>query len=48
MMVVTIVTWPTTSWIDGSPPSLSTSNYTVISLWKASNVVYAGLMGYIA
>ena len=42
------VTWPTTSWIDGSPPSLSTSNYTVISLWKASNVVYAGLMGYIA
>jgi hypothetical protein len=42
------ITWPTTSWIGGSAPTLSTSNWTVISLWKDASTVYGALVGYIA
>lgn len=39
------LTWPTITWVGGSAPTLSTSSYTVIELWKASNTLYGARVG---
>lgn len=41
------VTWPTMTWTNngGSAPTLATSGYTVISLWKAGGTLYGALVG---
>lgn len=41
------VTWSTINptWIGGSAPTLATSGYTVIELWKRSSTIYGALVG---
>ena len=41
------VTWPTMTWVNngGSAPTLATSGYTVIVLWKVSTTLYGALVG---
>ena len=41
------VTWPTITWTNngGSAPTLATSGYTVIALWKVGSVLYGALVG---
>lgn len=41
------VTWPTITWVNGggTAPTLATSGYTVIALWKVSTNLYGALVG---
>ena len=41
------VTWPTTTWVNngGAAPTLATTGYTVIALWKVSTTLYGALVG---
>lgn len=41
------ITWPSVTWINngGVAPTLATTGYTVISLWKVSSVLYGALVG---
>ena len=41
------ITWPTTTWVNngGSVPTLATTGYTVIVLWKVSTTLYGALVG---
>jgi hypothetical protein len=41
------ITWPTITWVNngGTAPSLATSGYTVIALWKISTTLYGALVG---
>jgi hypothetical protein len=41
------VTWPTMTWVNngGSAPTLATSGYTVVALWKVSTTLYGALVG---
>lgn len=39
------ITWPTTTWIGGSAPTLSTSGYNVIELWKVNGTLYGAFAG---
>jgi hypothetical protein len=41
------ITWPTMTWVNGggTAPTLATSGYTVIALWKVSTTLYGALVG---
>ena len=41
------ITWPTITWVNGggTAPTLATSGYTVIALWKVSTTLYGALVG---
>jgi len=41
------VTWPTITWVNngGSAPTLATTGYTVIAIWKVSTTLYGALVG---
>ena len=41
------ITWPTMTWVNnaGSAPTLATSGYTVVVLWKVSTTLYGALVG---
>jgi len=41
------VTWPTMTWINnsGSAPTLATTGFTVVALWKAGSTLYGALVG---
>ena len=41
------ITWPTTTWVNngGSAPTLATTGYTVIAIWKVSTTLYGALVG---
>ena len=41
------VTWPTMTWVNnaGSAPTLATTGYTVVALWKVSTTLYGALVG---
>ena len=41
------ITWPTTTWVNnaGTAPTLATTGYTVIALWKVSTTLYGALVG---
>ena len=41
------ITWPTMTWVNngGAAPTLATSGYTVVSLWKVSTTLYGALVG---
>jgi hypothetical protein len=39
------VTWPTISWIGGSAPTLATSGWNVIVLWKAGSTLFGSFAG---
>jgi hypothetical protein len=42
------ITWPTMTWVGGSAPTLATSGYTVITLWKVGTTLYGVLAGAVA
>ena len=44
---VSTVTWPSITWVNnaGSAPTLATTGFTVIALWKVGTVVYGALVG---
>ena len=41
------ITWPTMTWVnnDAVAPTLATTGYTVVALWKVSTVLYGALVG---
>lgn len=41
------ITWPSVTWRNnaGAAPTLATSGYTVIALWKVSSTLYGALVG---
>lgn len=39
------VTWPTTTWVGGSPPTLETTGYNVIELWHVNGTLYGAFVG---
>jgi len=41
------ITWPTMTWVNngGSAPTLATTVYTVVALWKVSTTLYGALVG---
>ena len=41
------ITWPTMTWVNnaGSAPTLATSGYTVVGLWKVGSTLYGALVG---
>lgn len=39
------ITWPSVSWIGGTAPTLSTTAYTVIQLWKVGSTLYGAYVG---
>lgn len=41
------VTWPTMTWVNnaGVAPTLATTGYTVVALWKISTTLYGALVG---
>ena len=39
------ITWPTTQWAGGSAPSLATTGYTVVELWRVGATYYGALVG---
>jgi len=42
------VTWPTMTWVGGSAPTLATSGYSCIELWKISSTLYGCHIGDVA
>jgi len=41
-------TWPTMTWTGGSAPTLATSGYTVVVLWKFLTTLYGAHVGDVA
>lgn len=41
------VTWPTMTWVNNAKaaPTLATTGYTVVALWKVSSTLYGALVG---
>jgi hypothetical protein len=41
------ITWPSVTWVNGGgvAPTLATTGFTVISLWKVASVLYGALVG---
>jgi hypothetical protein len=41
------ITWPTITWVNngGAAPTLATSGYTVLAIWKVSTTLYGALVG---
>jgi hypothetical protein len=41
------ITWPTITWVNngGSAPTLATTGYTVVALWKVGSTLYGALVG---
>lgn len=42
------ITWPSVTWVGGSAPTLATSGYTVIVLWKVGTTLYGTSIGSVA
>ena len=42
------VTWPTMTWVGGSAPTLATSGYSCIELWKIASTLYGASVGDVA
>lgn len=39
------ITWPTTTWVGGSAPTLETSGYNIIELWHVNGTLYGAFIG---
>lgn len=39
------ITWPTMKWAGGSAPTLATSGYSVVELWKVGSTLYGASVG---
>jgi len=42
------LTWPTMTWVGGDAPTLATSGYSVIELWKVGSTLYGAHVGDVA
>jgi hypothetical protein len=42
------ITWTTVVWVGGSAPTLATSGYTCVELWKVGSTCYGALIGEVA
>ena len=42
------LTWPTMTWVGESAPTLATSGFTVVELWKVSATLYGAYVGDVA
>ena len=42
------ITWPTMTWVGGSAPTLATSGYSCIELWKIASTLYGASVGDVA
>jgi len=42
------ITWPTMKWVGGSAPTLGTSDYNVIVVWKVSTTLYGAYLGEVS
>jgi hypothetical protein len=42
------ITWPSVVWAGGLAPTLVTSGYTVVELWKVGSTLYGALVGGVA
>ena len=42
------LTFPTITWVGGTAPTLATSGYTVIELWKTASTLYGATVGDVA
>lgn len=42
------ITWPTMTWVGGSAPTLATTGYSVVELWKVGTTLYGAFVGYVA
>lgn len=42
------VTWPSVTWVGASAPTLATSGYSVITLWKVGTTLYGACAGDVA
>ena len=42
------ITWPTMTWVGGSAPTLATSGYSCIELWKIASTLYGCHIGDVA
>lgn len=42
------ITWPTITFVGGTAPTLATSGFSVIELWKVSTTLYAAHVGDVA
>ena len=39
------ITWPTMKWAGGSAPTLATTDYSVVVLWKVGTTLYGASVG---
>lgn len=39
------VTWPTMTWVGGSAPTLPTSGYGIVNIWKVGSILYGVSVG---
>lgn len=42
------ITWPSVTWVGGTAPTLATSGYTVVELWKVGSTLYGAHVGDVA
>jgi hypothetical protein len=42
------ITWPSVTWVGGVAPTLATTGYTAIELWKVSTTLYGFRVGVVA
>lgn len=42
------ITWPSVAWVGGDAPTLPTSGYAVIELWKVGTTLYGAGVGDVA
>jgi hypothetical protein len=44
------ITWTTlaVTWVGGTAPTLATTGFTVIELWKVGSTIYGALVGNVA
>ena len=42
------VTWPSVNWVGGVAPTLPTSGYGIIQLWKVGSQLYGAYAGGVA
>jgi hypothetical protein len=42
------ITWPTMKWVGGTAPTLATTDYSVITLWKVGASLYGSFLGAVS
>lgn len=42
------ITWPSVTWVGGTAPTLATTGYSVVTLWKVSTTLYGSYLGDVA